>query len=150
MVQPVHFTAPVPSEVPMLLQAGVRSRVAVIVNENARGVRPEVVSQLERLVPPRDLYVSRSLEHSRRTPPTGPDAQSRDDFANVARFIDRPAGPLASRVGAGVRYAATIGARSVPRFLATRLPEVELISTGDVAHRIDPLTGRVDETPVGK
>ncbi|HZS37170.1 MAG TPA: diacylglycerol kinase family protein [Polyangia bacterium] len=248
MVHDVHSNGAVPSEVPMLLQAGVRSRVAVIVNENARGVRPEVVSQLERLVPPRDLYVSRSLDHSRRIARTvveraydgvlfgggdgtfvqclddlaresrsegaplpgvgvlrlgtgnaladalgasrptltglaadlrrarhatpgskartlellavdhkltpfagcGLDAQILDDFARTCGAIDRLAGPLAPRIGAGARYAVTIGARSVPRFLLTRLPEVELISTGEIAHRIDPLTGRVDETPLPK
>lgn len=227
----------------MLLQAGVRSRVAVIVNENARGVRPEVVSQLERLVPPRDLFVSRSLDHSRRIARTvveraydgvlfgggdgtfvqclddiaresrsegaelpgvgvlrlgtgnaladalgasrptltglaadlrrarhatqertlpllsvdgkltpfagcGLDAQILDDFASVGRVIDRVAGPLAPRIGAGMRYALTIGLRSTPRFVFSRLPEIELVSTGEVAHRIDPLTGRIDETPL--
>ena len=49
----------------MLLSAGARTRVAVILNRNARGVRPEVLEQLERLVPARDLFVSRDLEHSR-------------------------------------------------------------------------------------
>jgi diacylglycerol kinase family enzyme len=243
MVHLVHSSAPSQLEVPMLLQAGVRSRVAVIVNENARGVRPEVVSRLERLVAPRDLFVSRSLDHSRRIARTvveraydgvlfgggdgtfvqclddiaresrsegaplpgvgvlrlgtgnaladalgasrptltglaadlrrarhntqertlpllsvdgkltpfagcGLDAQILDDFARLGRMIDRVSGPLAPRIGPSARYALTIGLRSTPRFLMTRLPEVELISTGEVAYRIDPLTGVVDETPL--
>jgi diacylglycerol kinase family enzyme len=50
----------------MLLQAGARQRVAVIVNENARGVRRRVIDDLAELVPPHDLYVSRSLDQSRQ------------------------------------------------------------------------------------
>jgi diacylglycerol kinase family enzyme len=50
----------------MLLQAGTRQRVAVIVNENARGVRQRVIDDLAELMPPHDLYVSRSLDHSRQ------------------------------------------------------------------------------------
>jgi diacylglycerol kinase family enzyme len=50
----------------MLLQAGARQRVAVIVNENARGVRQRVIDDLAELVPPHDLYLSRSLDHSRQ------------------------------------------------------------------------------------
>jgi diacylglycerol kinase family enzyme len=50
----------------MLLQAGTRQRVAVIVNENARGVRQRVIDDLAELVPPHDLYVSSSLDHSRQ------------------------------------------------------------------------------------
>jgi diacylglycerol kinase family enzyme len=50
----------------MLLQAGNRQRVAVIVNENARGVRARVIDELAELVPPHDLYVSSSLDHSRQ------------------------------------------------------------------------------------
>lgn len=50
----------------MLLQAGARQRVAVIVNENARGVRGRVIDDLQELVPPHDLYLSRSLDHSRQ------------------------------------------------------------------------------------
>jgi diacylglycerol kinase family enzyme len=50
----------------MLLQAGTRQRVAVIVNENARGVGRRVIDDLAELVPPHDLYVSRSLDHSRQ------------------------------------------------------------------------------------
>jgi diacylglycerol kinase family enzyme len=49
----------------MLLQAGARGRVAVILNAQARGVRPEVVERLGRLVPQRDLFLSRDLDHSR-------------------------------------------------------------------------------------
>jgi diacylglycerol kinase family enzyme len=50
----------------MLLQAGTRQRVAVVVNENARGVRQRVIDDLAELVPPHDLYISRSLDHSRQ------------------------------------------------------------------------------------
>jgi diacylglycerol kinase family enzyme len=50
----------------MLFQAGHRQRVAVILNERARGVRPEVVQKLGRIVPRGDLYLSRDLEESRR------------------------------------------------------------------------------------
>ncbi len=50
----------------MLLQAGSRQRVAVIVNENARGVRGRVIDELAELVPPHDLYVSSSLDQSRQ------------------------------------------------------------------------------------
>src|SRR5262249_42811359 len=49
----------------MLLQAGARQRVAVIVNETARGVRRRVIDDLAELVPPHDLYVSSNLDHSR-------------------------------------------------------------------------------------
>jgi diacylglycerol kinase family enzyme len=49
----------------MLFQAGARTRVAVILNERARGVRPEVVRRLGRIVPQHDLFVSRDLDHSR-------------------------------------------------------------------------------------
>ena len=49
----------------MLLSAGPRTKVAVVLNQNARGVRPAVIEQLGRLVPARDLYVSESLDHSR-------------------------------------------------------------------------------------
>jgi diacylglycerol kinase family enzyme len=38
--------------------------VAVILNEHARGVSPRMVRQLGRLLPPRDLYLSRSLAES--------------------------------------------------------------------------------------
>jgi diacylglycerol kinase family enzyme len=43
-----------------------RPRVAVILNERARGVRPSVVRTLEQIVPASDLYLSRSLPESRR------------------------------------------------------------------------------------
>ena len=38
----------------------------MIVNENARGVRRGVIDDLAELVPPHDLYLSRSLDHSRQ------------------------------------------------------------------------------------
>ena len=45
----------------------VRARsVAVILNGRARGVSPTVLRKLGRIVPRRDLFVSRSLDHSRR------------------------------------------------------------------------------------
>jgi diacylglycerol kinase family enzyme len=50
----------------MLLQAGVRQRVAVILNENARGVRRSIIDDLAELVPPHDLYLSRSVDQSRQ------------------------------------------------------------------------------------
>ncbi|MDB4964776.1 MAG: dgkA [Myxococcales bacterium] len=50
----------------MLLQAGVRQRVAVILNENARGVRQSIIDDLTELVPPHDLYLSRSVHQSRQ------------------------------------------------------------------------------------
>ena len=50
----------------MLLQAGARQRVAVIVNENARGVGRRVIDDLSGLVAPHDLYVSSNLDHSRQ------------------------------------------------------------------------------------
>jgi diacylglycerol kinase family enzyme len=227
----------------MLLQ-GTRSRVAVIVNRRARGARPEVVEHLERLVHPRDLFVSRDADHSRAiartiverrydgvlfgggdgtfvqcisdiaaeaeswgTPlpgvgvlrlgtgnalaetlgasnPTltglaadlrrartvdrpktlpllrtegkltpfagcGLDAMILDDFHKLGAMLDRVAGPLAARIGANERYAMTVGLRSVPRFVLTRRPTVELVTTGDVAYRIDWRTGRVvDEEPL--
>ena len=53
----------------MLLQAGARQRVAVIVNENARGVRRRVIDDLAELVPPHDLYVSSNLATAGRSRP---------------------------------------------------------------------------------
>jgi diacylglycerol kinase family enzyme len=50
----------------MLFQAGHRQRVAVILNQRARGVGPEVVSKLGRIVPRGDLYLSRDLDESRQ------------------------------------------------------------------------------------
>jgi diacylglycerol kinase family enzyme len=78
----------------------------------------------------------------------GLDAQILDDFARLGKQLDQLTGPLAHHLGPNSRYALTIGLRSVPRFMLTRLPEVELVSTGEVAYRIDPLTGLVDETPL--
>jgi diacylglycerol kinase family enzyme len=228
----------------MLLQAGARSRVAVIINENARGVRPETIERLGRLVPRNDLFVSRSIEHSNEIARTvvarrydgvlmgggdgtfvqclsdiaahsdgaplpsvgvlrlgtgnaladalgasrptlsglvsdlrrarsanktaarnlpllsvdgkltpfagcGLDAQILDDFANLGKQIDAVTGPYAAKIGAGARYAMTVGLRSVPRFLMTQLPEIEVINTGGPAYRIDWRDGRViDEAPI--
>src|SRR4051812_14447589 len=229
----------------MLLQAGARGRVAVILNNNARGVRPEGVERLGRLVPQRDLYISESLEHSREIARTvveraydgvlfgggdgtfvqclsdiagearnldvplpgvgvlrlgtgnaladalgasrptldglvkdlrrarsaaysdktlplltidgkltpfagcGLDAQILDDFGNLGEAIDALAGPHASKIGAGARYALTVALRSTPRFLMTQIPQLEIINTGGPAYRIDWRTGRVmDEAPI--
>jgi diacylglycerol kinase family enzyme len=227
----------------MLLQ-GTRSRVAVIVNRRASGVRPEVVERLERLVPARDLFVSRDLEHSREIARTvvergydgvlfgggdgtfvqclsdlavearswgsplpgvgvlrlgtgnalaevlnasrptltglaadlrrarhpneqrmlpllevegrltpfagcGLDAQILDDLAAVGRVIDRTAGSMAPKLGPASRYALAVGLRSVPRFLLTSRSVVEVVSTGEVAYRIDWRDGRViDDQPL--
>jgi diacylglycerol kinase family enzyme len=49
----------------MLLSAGPRARIAVIVNQKARAARPELIHQLGRLVTPRDLYLSGSMDESR-------------------------------------------------------------------------------------
>ena len=46
-----------------------RQRVAVILNENARGVRPEVVERLGRIVPRAISIVSRDLDDSRADRP---------------------------------------------------------------------------------
>src|SRR5262249_25956386 len=48
------------------------------------------------------------------------------------------------RVGAGARYAMTVALRSAPRFVFTKLPEVEVINTGEIAYRVDQTTGRLD------
>jgi diacylglycerol kinase family enzyme len=227
----------------MLVQAGPRSRVAVILNARARGVRPEVLDKLERLVPSNDLFVSSNLEHSReiartvveraydgvlfgggdgtfvqcladiagearradaelpgvgvlrlgtgnaladalgasrptldglahdlrrartaRAPRTlsllevdgrltpfagcGLDAQILDDFGKTSRFLDRVVGPSAKHLGAGARYALSCSLRSTPRFLFTRLPEIEIINTGSPAYRIDWRTGKVFDEPL--
>jgi diacylglycerol kinase family enzyme len=224
----------------MLLQAGTRQRVAVIVNENARGVRQRVIDDLAELVPPHDLYVSRSLDHSRQiaakvveraydtvlfgggdgtfvqclsdvaaearrremdlpsigvlrlgtgnaladclgaSRPTldglahdlgrarraqrarhlqlldvdgkltpfagcGLDAQILDDFQKIGKIVDRTTGPLASAIGAGARYALTVGLRSTPRFLMTTLPEIEVVNIGEPVYPIYWRNGRILE-----
>lgn len=224
----------------MLLQAGTRQRVAVILNENARGVRRRVIDDLAELVPPHDLYLSRSLDHSRQiaarvveraydtvfcgggdgtfvqclsdvaaearrreralpsfgvlrlgtgnaladalgaSRPTadglahdigrarrpgrarplqllevdgkltpfagcGLDAQILDDFAKLGRVVDKLTGPFAGAIGAGPRYALTVGLRSTPRFVMTRLPEIEIINTGEPVYPIYWRNGRILE-----
>jgi diacylglycerol kinase family enzyme len=229
----------------MLLQAGARARVAVILNNNARGVRPEVVERLGRLVPQRDLFISESIAHSREIARTvveraydgvlfgggdgtfvqclsdiagearnldvplpgvgvlrlgtgnamadavgasrptldglikdlrrardtsifgdrektlpllsvdgkltpfagcGLDAQILDDFAKLGDMIDQATGEHGEKIGAGARYAMTVALRSVPRFVLTKMPEIEVINTSaEPAYRIDQRTGRVDE-----
>ena len=110
----------------MLLQAGPRSRVAVILNAQARGVRPEVVERLGRLVPQRDLYVSRDLEHSREIARTvveraydgvlfgggdGTFTQCLSDIAGEARRSDLPLpGVGVLRLGTGNAIADALGA----------------------------------------
>lgn len=227
----------------MLLSAGPRTRVAVILNQNARGVRPEVLERLGRLVPERDLFVSQDVHHSREIARTvvaraydgvlfgggdgtfvqclsdiatearrydvplpgvgvlrlgtgnaladalgasrptldglvkdlrraragegrktlplltidgkltpfagcGLDAQILDDFHKLGEVIDRVAGPHAAKIGAGARYALTVGLRSTPRFLLTKLPKVEVINRGAPAHVIDWRTGRLKEKTI--
>jgi diacylglycerol kinase family enzyme len=79
----------------------------------------------------------------------GLDAQILDDFAHVGAWIDRAAGPLAARIGAGARYALTVGLRSTPRFVLATLPGLEIVNRGRVAYRLDWRTGRVlDEEPL--
>lgn len=227
----------------MLLQAGARQRVAVIVNENARGVRRRVIDDLAGLVPPHDLYVSRSLDHSRQiaakvveraydtvlfgggdgtfvqclsdvaaearrrerelpsvgvlrlgtgnaladclgaSRPTsdglahdlgraraararplqllevdgkltpfagcGLDAQILEDFTELGKVVDRLAGPFAGAIGAAPRYALTVGLRSTPRFVVSRLPEIEVINTGEPVYPIYWRNGRIlEEEPI--
>jgi hypothetical protein len=232
----------------MLLQAGARARVAVILNNNARGVRPDVVERLGRLVPQRDLFISHSIEASREIARTvveraydgvlfgggdgtfvqclsdlagearnldvplpgvgvlrlgtgnaladaigasrptldgliadlrraratspfdddrktlkllsvdgkltpfagcGLDAQILDDFAKLGELIDDAApkiGVDGEKIGASARYALTVALRSVPRFVLSKLPELEVINSSDQpAWRIDQSTGDVDE-----
>lgn len=224
----------------MLLQAGTRQRVAVILNENARGVRGRVIDDLSELVPPHDLYLSRSLDHSRQiaakvveraydtvlfgggdgtfvqcladvaaearlrevalpnvgvlrlgtgnaladalgaSRPTadglahdlgrarrpqrarslqllsvdgkltpfagcGLDAQILDDFSKLGKVIDRFTGPMAGAIGAGPRYAMTVGLRSTPRFLLKQLPEIEIVNTGEPVYPIYWRNGRILE-----
>jgi diacylglycerol kinase family enzyme len=224
----------------MLLQAGARTHLAVILNSNARGVRPRVVEWLGSLVPQRDLFISKSIKQSRKIARTvveraydgvllgggdgtfvqflsdlvgeagrlgaplpgvgmlrlgtgnaiadtigasrptleglvrdlwrarsvnhektlrvlsvdgklspfagcGLDAQILDDFAKLCRMIDHATDRYDDKIGAGARYALTIGLLSVPRFVFTKLPEVEVINIGEIAYRIDQETGRLDE-----
>jgi diacylglycerol kinase family enzyme len=79
----------------------------------------------------------------------GLDAQILDDFARVGAVVDRLTGPLAPRIGAGARYALTVGLRSTPRFVMKTLPAIEIINRGGPAWRVDWRTGRiVDEEPL--
>ncbi len=110
----------------MLLQAGARARVAVILNQQARGVRPEVMERLGRLVPERDLYVSRDLEHSREIARKvieraydgvlfgggdGTFVQCLSDIADEARLADLPLpGVGVLRLGTGNAMADALGA----------------------------------------
>lgn len=110
----------------MLLQAGARSRVAVILNENARGVGPEVLARLERLVPSNDLFVSRSGPHSREIARTvverayegvlfgggdGTFVRCLTDIADEARLAEVPLpGVGVLRLGTGNALADTLGA----------------------------------------
>jgi diacylglycerol kinase family enzyme len=112
----------------MLLQAGARSRVAVILNHNARGVRPEVVERIGRLVPARDLFVSRDLDHSREIARMvveraydgvlfgggdGTFVQCLSDIAGEAKRSDVPMpGVGVLRLGTGNALADALGASS--------------------------------------
>jgi diacylglycerol kinase family enzyme len=228
----------------MLLQAGVRSKVAVILNHNASGVRPEVVERLGRLVPARDLFLSRNPDHSREIARTvveraydgvlfgggdgtfvrcfsdiadearrsdvplpgvgvlrlgtgnaladalgasrptldglvkdlrrarggagstvlplltigdkvtpfagcGLDAQILEDYSAVGRLLDELGGGYKQKLGATGCYALTVAMRSTPRFLLSKLPQIEVVNRGNPAYRIDWRTGRVvDERPI--
>src|SRR5437660_714016 len=114
----------------MLLQAGApSSRVAVILNWHARGVGPDGVEQPHALVRPRDLLISRDLQHSQEIARTG------------ARF--------ARHLGAATRYALTVGLLSTPRFVSAQLPEIEVVNVGAPALRIEWRSGRIiDEKPI--
>src|SRR5581483_10876557 len=110
----------------MLVQAGSRSRLAVIVNQNARGVRREVVERLGRLVPERDLFLSRDVSHSRDIARTvvergyeavlfgggdGTFVQCLSDIAGEARRYDAPLpGVGVLRLGTGNALADALGA----------------------------------------
>src|SRR6476661_4973586 len=110
----------------MLLQAGARSRVAVILNNNARGVRPEIVERLGRLVPQRDLFISESVEQSREIARMvveraydgvlfgggdGTFVRCLSDIADEARRIDVPLpGVSVLRLGTGNALADAVGA----------------------------------------
>jgi diacylglycerol kinase family enzyme len=226
----------------MLFQAGQRAKVAVILNQRARGVGPEVVRRLGRIVPSSDLYLSRDLEQSRAiartvvergyeavllgggdgtfvqclsdlrgeadrralplpgvgvlrlgtgnaladalgaSTPTldglaadvrrarrrgqkslsllevdgkltpfagcGLDAQILDDFGKLGRALDSM-GPMAQALGAGPRYALTVGLRSTPRFVFKQLPEITVVNTGGPAYRVDWSTGQpIDDEPI--
>jgi diacylglycerol kinase family enzyme len=72
----------------------------------------------------------------------GLDAQILDDFAFMNQRIDRVARHHKDKLGAGARYAISVGLRSVPRFLVAQLPEIEVINTGGPAYRIDWRSGR--------
>jgi diacylglycerol kinase family enzyme len=228
----------------MRLQAGARSRVAVILNPHASGVDPKVVGHLHRLVPQRDLFLSHDLEDSQKIAATvvaraydgvlfgggdgtfvqclddirgqaekrerpmpgvgilrlgtgnalanalgasrptraglerdlnrardpearrslrllrvdgkltpfagcGLDAQILDDYHRFAARLEDLAPNLAPRLGPNGRYALSVGLRSLPRFLASSLPRVEVINRGGPAYRIDWRTGRViDKQPI--
>jgi diacylglycerol kinase family enzyme len=110
----------------MLLQAGARARVAVILNNNARGVRPEVVERLGRLVPQRDLFISESVAHSREIARTvveraydgvlfgggdGTFVQCLSDLAGEARKNELPLPSVGVlRLGTGNALADAVGA----------------------------------------
>ena len=60
-------------------------------------------------------------------------------------MIDRFAGPLAPALGAGPRYALTVGLRSTPRFMLKQLPEIEVINSGEPVYPIYWRNGRIME-----
>ena len=109
----------------MLLQAGgARQRVAVIVNENARGVRRRVIDDLAELVPPHDLYVS---SQPRPQPPDrrqGGRARLRHRALRRWRRHVRPVPERRGRRSAPPRPGAAVGRRPAPRHRqrARRLP----------------------------
>jgi diacylglycerol kinase family enzyme len=223
-----------------LTDVGARTRIAVIVNTNARGVRPHIVDWLRRLVPRRDFFISESIKRSREIARTvvervydgvifgggdgtfvrclsdiateahdlnvplpaisvlrlgsgnavadtigasrptieglvrdlhrarsadhqtklkllsvessltpfagcGLDALILDDVAKLGALVDHVAGEHGNLIGARARYAMAVALRSVPRFVFAKLPEIEVVNTGEIAYRIDQGSGRIDE-----
>jgi diacylglycerol kinase family enzyme len=228
----------------MLPQANPRAPVAVILNPQARGVRPEVVDLVSHLVPRRDLFISESKRGSREIARTvveraypgvlfgggdgtfvrclsdiaceaervdaalprvgmlrlgsgnalaaalgasrptlsglirdlsrarssrrnktlallrvdgnltpfaglGLDAQILDDVRKVVELLDRAGSEHRRRIPPAAHYALAVALRSLPRFLFSRSPEVEVVNTGEVAYRIDQNSGElVGDQPI--
>ena len=60
-------------------------------------------------------------------------------------LVSHAAGDHGHLIGGRARYAIAVALRSVPRFVLAKLPEIEVVNTGEIAYRIDQKTGRVDE-----
>jgi diacylglycerol kinase family enzyme len=150
----------------MLVQAGARSRVAVILNHNARGVRPEVVERLERLVPHRDLFVSHAVEDSRAIARTvveraydgvlfgggdGTFVQCLSDIAGEARLWDAPLpGVGVLRLGTGNALADALGAsrptldglvKDLRRARGARTDSEKMLPLLEVGGKLTPFAG---------